>query len=509
MIHILIVDDEKIEREGLKYLLSMDEGQRKVFEASNGKQALQILRTEEIQLLLTDIKMPHMDGLELSRKAKEEKPDLQVVIFSGYSDFSFAQEAIRYGVTEYILKPVDPDDFHSVIKKVEQKINTQKQKEIREQKEQNFLQQYFLQNYLYSGDKEILNKAEDLIDLEKWESWHCGILIETNQVFFDTSVDELQEELQKELHRKFYYLNLNGRQSLLLFQDVYCDYQLIARHIYTFLKRNYRNHFYLAVSRKFEGHECLPEILNQLEQQMEEKFYHPEKHIYSSDEDALNMNAGEVQDSQLMQMISEDISRKDVEQLWKHFECLKLKYHDNTQFSAMYIKFVFSNVIQELHQENQFAGEHRLEKEIEKLYNCQNIMEILKVTEENIQEYQKFLEQSMNESRNEVSTVKNYIYQHYEEDLNLEMLAEKVYLSSGYLSFIFKKETGMNLNRFIRVFRMEKAKELLCSTNMKVAQVSEKVGFANVSYFCRSFREYYGSSPESYRKGTGEDEETS
>lgn len=87
------------------------------------------------------------------------------------------------------------------------------------------------------------------------------------------------------------------------------------------------------------------------------------------------------------------------------------------------------------------------------------------------------------------------------------MLAEKVYLSSGYLSFIFKKETGMNLNRFIRVFRMEKAKELLCSTNMKVAQVSEKVGFSNVSYFCRSFREYYGSSPESYRKGTGDDEE--
>ena len=114
----------------------------------------------------------------------------------------------------------------------------------------------------------------------------------------------------------------------------------------------------------------------------------------------------------------------------------------------------------------------------------------------------------MSESRNEVATVKKYIYQHYDEDLNLEMLAEKVYLSSGYLSFIFKKETGMNLNRFIRVFRMEKAKELLCNTNMKVAQISEKVGFANVSYFCRSFREYYGSSPESYRKGTGEDEQT-
>ena len=173
----------------------------------------------------------------------------------------------------------------------------------------------------------------------------------------------------------------------------------------------------------------------------------------------------------------------------------------------MYIKFVFSNVIQELFQENQFSGERRIEHEIDRLYNCRNIMEILEVTEENIREYESFLERSMSESRNEVAAVKNYIYQHYAEDLSLEILAEKVYLSSGYLSFIFKKETGMNLNRYIRVFRMKKAKELLKNTNMKVAQVSENVGFANVSYFCRSFREYYGCSPESYRKGTGEDEE--
>lgn len=335
------------------------------------------------------------------------------------------------------------------------------------------------------------------------------MLIETDVAFFDTSEEDFPEELQKELRRMFFYLNLNERQSLLFFQDVYCDYILVANHLYTFLKRNFMVRFYLAVSRKFEGYECLPEILSQLEQQMEEKFYNPDKHIFSCEEEHLKMTAGEVQDSQLMQMISEDISRKDMDQLWKHFDCLKEKYSHNTQFSAMYIKFVFSNVIQALFQENQFADEHRLEKEIDRLYSCGNIMEILEVTEENIREYEKFLERSMQESRNEVAAVKNYIYQHYGEDLNLEMLAEKVYLSSGYLSFIFKKETGMNLNRFIKVFRMEKAKELLCGTNMKVAQVSEKVGFANVSYFCRSFREYYGSSPESYRKGTGEDEETS
>lgn len=509
MIKILVVDDEKIEREGLKYLLSQENGISEICEASNGKQALQILRSQSIDLLLTDIKMPHMDGLELVRRAKEEDERLQVVIFSGYNDFSFAQEAIRYGVKDYVLKPVDPDDFHKVIQRAKNEIVKMKEKESQDIQGQNFLQQYFLQNYLYTGQKEILSRAEKMIDLEKWNGWHCGILIEASEAFFDSAEETLAEEIQKELRRVFFYLNLNARQSLLLFQDVYCDYQLVANHIYQFLKRNYPISFHLAVSRKFEGCECLPDIMNQLERQMEERFYHPEKHVFSCEEDDWKLAGKEVQDSHLMQIISEDITRKDVENLWKHFGCLKEKYKDNTQFSAMYIKFVFSNVIQELYQENQFAGEKRLEKEIDRLYSCKDILQILDVTEENIREYEKFIKRSMSESREEVAAVKNYIYQHYDEDLNLETLAEKVYLSSGYLSFIFKKETGMNLNRFIRVFRMEKAKELLCGTGMKVAQVSEKVGFSNVSYFCRSFREYYGKSPESYRKGTGEDAEHS
>lgn len=84
-----------------------------------------------------------MDGLELSRRAKEENPALQIIIFSGYSDFTFAQEAIRYGVTEYILKPVNPEDFHKVIQKAEKVIEQRKKKESREIKEKNFLQQYF------------------------------------------------------------------------------------------------------------------------------------------------------------------------------------------------------------------------------------------------------------------------------------------------------------------------------------------------------------------------------
>lgn len=341
MINVLIVDDEKIEREGLKYLISTETKEHKIFEASNGREALQILREEDIQLLLTDIKMPHMTGLELSKKAKEEQPDLQIIIFSGFSDFAFAQEAIRYGVTEYILKPVNPEDFHRVIQRAEVTIASRIKKESREIKEKIFLQQYFLQNYLYSGKKEVLEKAGELIDLNKWNDWHCAILLESDVAFFDTAEENLDQVLQQELRRKIFYLNLNGRQSLVLFQDVYCDYQLVANHIYNFMKREYMERFYLAVSRKFEGYENLPSVLEQLEQQMEEKFYHPDKHIFTNEDDPLNMAVGEVQDSQIMQAISEDITRKEV-------AAVRMIYDEQTLDAAICIVLDYDKIFQPL-----------------------------------------------------------------------------------------------------------------------------------------------------------------
>ena len=168
MIHILIVDDEKIEREGLKYLLSTET--RDTQKSSKLPMAGQALadspRQKRYSCFLRTSKCRTWHGLELSKKAKEEQPDLQIIIFSGFSDFAFEQEAIRYGVTEYILKPVNPEDFHRVIQRAEVTIASRIKKESREIKEKIFLQQYFLQNYLYSGKKEVLEKAGELIDLE-------------------------------------------------------------------------------------------------------------------------------------------------------------------------------------------------------------------------------------------------------------------------------------------------------------------------------------------------------
>ena len=126
MYTILIVDDEKIERNGMKFLLKREAEEFQILEASNGREALGILEKQKADILLTDIKMPYMSGLELARQVSEKHPAMKMIMFSGYSDFSYAQSAIRYGVSDYILKPVDPGEFSRTIQKAVGEINGQR-----------------------------------------------------------------------------------------------------------------------------------------------------------------------------------------------------------------------------------------------------------------------------------------------------------------------------------------------------------------------------------------------
>ena len=102
MFTVLIVDDEKLERNGIKFLLKREEEEFHILEAVNGKDAVGVLASNHVDILLSDVKMPYMNGLELSGYVKEHYPDIEIVIFSGYNEFSYAREALRYGVVDYV-----------------------------------------------------------------------------------------------------------------------------------------------------------------------------------------------------------------------------------------------------------------------------------------------------------------------------------------------------------------------------------------------------------------------
>lgn len=388
MITILIADDEKLERNGIKFLLKREQEELEILEAINGKDAAGILQKKQVDILFSDIKMPYMTGLELAKAARELQPEIEIVIFSGYNDFSYAKEALHYGVVDYVLKPVDPGEFHKTYCSVRDHIlekNTQKGEIARQQDD---LGKYFLQNFLYDGKEENGTKAAELLCQDGGQYTHM-ILAGGEDCFFEVDEEKLLGQLREHMSRQFLYLNVAANESLFLFQERYADYETVAKELYQFFKNKYDEECYLAVSEEITDWQELPEVFSGLEEVLAEKFYQPRQKIF-------------------------------------------------------------------------FAGEVQETREMDEA-----------------------------------------------ENLNVENLARQVYLSPGYLSVVFKEETGVNLNRYVRDIRMKKSRELLENTSMKISQIAKEVGFSNNSYFCRSFREYFGSTPESCRKGSMSDEEAS
>lgn len=166
------------------------------------------------------------------------------------------------------------------------------------------------------------------------------------------------------------------------------------------------------------------------------------------------------------------------------------------------MKFVFSGIVKEIYEQRPESDEKELAQKVERMYRCRKIGDLLDIVSEAIDGFEQYLEEEEGGARREVVQIRNYIQHHYNENnLSPENLAAMVYLSPGYLSAVFKEETGVTMNRYVREVRMNKARELLENTNMKISGISEKVGFSSSTYFCRSFREFFGVSPESCRKG--------
>lgn len=509
---LLIVDDEKIEREGIKMLLKQMNLDLDILEANNGKKAYQILSEREVDLMLTDIKMPFMSGMDLVKAAKEMKPDMPIAIFSGFGEFTYAQEAIRYGVKNYILKPVKPDEFKETIQNM--LVDCQKREEQEEEKLKNndFQYKYFLQKYLFTGKTSYINEIMKggnfpVNKKEGFENIQNMMLLDTENHFFEEHGSQLVEELVSMMGRRIDYMDINPQQMLLIFYRSATDnYLRIAKVINELILNKYGVKCYISVSRKLHSPEEYPKAYQELETQIENKFYHLNQMIFSCEaEDEQNAQSNQRVDYQ--KKIQENIKLKDIASLWDNFEKLKKQIREESMDSQMYVKFIFSELVKDLYDEMQATGSVKMKEIVESIYRAGNVDTICKITEECIQEFEQKCMQTENGVRSDIDQVKQYIAYHVDEDLSIDKLAAKVYLSQGYLSYIFKKETGMNLSRYIKQCRMEKAKEMLKGTNMKIVQICEKVGFSNVSYFCQSFREYCGVSPERYRKGESGDEE--
>lgn len=499
MIHMLVVDDEAEEREGILFLLHKYGFNMETGQAPNGKAALDYLKNRAVDILFTDVRMPFMDGLTLAKEALLLQPNIRVILFSGFSEFEYAKTAISLGGREYILKPVNVEEFCTVMQRVSAEILSRRSEEERNNRRIAYAREHLLYSLVNGTPLETLTaEAGALFDLGFLNQYTNMVLLEFNRNFFDHAGQEFSEELSQLLPLPFDYLNLNPCESLLFFSNAAnrTDWASLSADIRRFIQQRYRVDGYLAFSEDFSGASEIPTAFESLEQALENRFFLPDTYVFSACASSQKLNSGYQDVSSLFTSLEAALQEHNLDAVHRNIQLLCDAYAGQTNLSHLYVKFVFSNLLRDVSIHWAHFSEEELFRKVESIYQSNSYQEIANILEQN-------LEHPNMESHapsNYVETVKRYISKHYDQELNLENLSEIVYLSPRYLSSIFKKETGYGLNKYIKAFRMEKAKELLETTHMKVVTICNAVGYSNVSYFIQSFREYFGSSPEKFRQ---------
>ena len=506
MYRILIVDDEKTERDCIRFLIQQTQLPLEIQEAEDGVSALQILKDWPADILLTDVQMPGMDGLELIHIALSLEPNLKPVIFSGYADFEYACTAIKLGVENYILKPVVPDElFKTLTSMIHQLDQEQNQKE-RLSIQQSFLLQHGLQQAI-SGTLDI-SQADPYI-LEQIPSFQFMVLLDFPDSFLENNYSSFYDALRKDLFPGMESLNPAPAQALLFLRQSSADLALLARKLYRFIQNHFKTTCYLAVSFPLRQYSSLKKAFSALEQQMEQRFWVPDKPIFLPSCDPEPMpHPEQVDDNQQLGLIRQALSSANPDKLQQSLDLLFSKYRLPANQSQIYVKFFFSSLLTNLYpylpsQAPDGTPTPTLDEMISSLYLQQDIENIIFQIQSCSDKIKKTFEVTQAGIRKEILTVEYYIAQNYGQDLSIETLASVVYLTPDYLSRLFKKTTGKSLSQYIRQFRMEKARELLLGSDKKVIQIGTEVGYPNYSYFCQSFREYFGNSPEKYRQENG------
>ncbi len=501
MYKILIVDDERIERNGIKMLLGKTGIECEITEAANGRDALEYINNNDIDILLTDVKMPFMDGIELIENVVKLNRSIKYVIFSGCSEFDYARQAVRLGVSDYILKPVDPNEFENTLHKV---INDLEESRLEDDIMSKSIE-YMCEHMLYMAanknePSEIIKYSEGVVSTEFLEKFARIMLMEFDEDFFGKRGADLKEKLYKIEPQITRYLNLNQNQSLLFFEDADLDFVDTAERISSYVENEYGLPCFIAISSQVNGMADIGSRVDELDDIMENKFYHKDCRVFY---EGMSCNEGsmiQVDDDTLMKQMRQDIKMKDTGSLRGHFDRFCVKYSNKTNFSQVYIKFLFSNLLKDFYENISNADEKVLNEEIDTLYKANSFDTVREIVLKNIERLEAEFNVNPQMMHREIEVVKQYIYEHYGEEISVDNLADRVYMAPSYLSAVFKKETGQNLSKFIKAYRMEQAKDLLENTMLKIVDIGNKCGYQNVSYFCSSFRDYYGISPQKYRE---------
>lgn len=490
----------------------------------NGLELKEAVEKEQPDILITDICMPGMNAIELIKDMREKGDNAKILIVSGYRQFEYAREALKYGVDNYLLKPIDEEELNEALRKICLEISVEKNDVLTEDidKIKDTLQSFFLQDIKNHADMKDSVSLADIndkyytkfrqgvfrviyvkIDIKGKENEKFNLRIvqekirnkcmETiNKVHYDTIVSFVQGGVIFTVNYdpdKEYSINQlaknileDSRQAVSLFGglNVTIGIGKMCRDILE-IKDSFQSAADAVIYRIISG----TNKVYSCEATCSEGTVH--KEIDESSRKNF-IRIFELCNTELFSQKLEDIvkeKRKNILDLYKSLEeCVRLFY----------------SILDETHLEenNDFTAGKDILYEMD---NALTVMELVSVVEENIKRLmKKILEERRQKGNKPIREAKEYVKKHYASKIKLEDVAKEVALSPSYLSSVFSKEEGMTFVDWVNEYRIEVAKELLRNGDYTVAETCEMVGINNQRYFSKLFKSKVGIKPVEYKK---------
>lgn len=533
MYKLLIVEDERAIAQGIAKSNPWEEWGFQVSGiCNNGEEAVAFIEKDKPDLVLSDIRMPKMDGIALMQYLNAQYPEIKIVILSGYNDFQYLQMAIRNHVAEYLLKPTLLEEFEQLFRKMKQVLDEEAQQreeqkmQIRDRESNALLKGYgyseeFVESFFYHKDTDsyrvvqfCAQKDEEAVDVVHDRGWHY----QRKQ----SIVKSMNQYVQDQEMSGFFLCNYEEHITGILCMDEETGEAEIMHNLLAILdivERETGIAFYCAVSGPCEDYRMLPQCYEQTKYCIGQKllldtnrrivwYRQTKEEKLSADFDYFGIGFDE-------KNIIKYILNQDKEQLEKElsgvFDLFRdAAVKDNDYVDIHYVNRICMEILFTVSREIYRYNVHPEKLMSEHSYHYMDVFDkptlegkldfLLRIFELFMQECGTQKE-SVSKTGELAHMVRRIVDEEYMSNLiSLEYVAEKVHKNPSYISKIFKNEFDCNFSSYVTDRRLEKSRELLADPLVKVYEIAETLGWADVSNFIKVFKKKFGISPDEYRK---------
>lgn len=516
MLKVLIVDNEAMIRRGLMHCIDWETlGCEVVAQACDGTDAFERIPSTHPDIIISDIRMPGMDGMQLAEKVSNAYPHIKIIILTGFPDFEYAQKAIGYNVVDFVLKPTSIEQLTSAIQKARKIIETEARQRalyrtLENQSEQNLelerriLLRDLIQNHQLS--RPFILKSTEQSGLELNQYYVLLLRIELSDTQTDDSswyLGEAQKILEKCLPECRLYMVTSGEKLCYAVVNVPDERGIIGacQEAAGIMRTLTRISLSIGISRLHAGPFEVYEAAREAESARKFADYNLKPRIMSyEDMPQISPEALErvTQDLKLLKSAIDNQNlpgaRGIFHALFQYIRQQRMPFQEIHGICVYIYNFCLGSLFR-YHAESSVASL----TSVDDLLEGQDIdgieMRLLEFLESSLSS----MDTNPENLDRLVLTIKNYIDEHYADNISLELLAGVVHLSPSYLSKLFKRELGENISTYLQNVRIEKAKTLLLTTSMKSYEVAEAVGIVNPVYFSRIFKRATGIKPKDYK----------